>query len=416
MALDDRREGRTAMIIDDSTGILRHSALEQFYILNLFKYKTSAFISDPNQMSFQSTRRGNLLDHYTWDIMALADSLSAASVETLKYIESNSNLWKPMLIDNFSHDQSDRFIQPVDTFNPVSTFAHALGTNLQTTTKFTYPVITQNFEKNQDYNDAFLKSQNVLYDAFILPGCPLLITSTLYNSLILGPQFVKGISITVNDKSPVTIEVDTVGGRTLTSSPKKRTELKKEYRTAKSYDCGLEFIAHKTCDSFFRKILSISRDKIVKIISMSLNVQNEYDVKFTGINYINFTKNGPRYFTVKRRTITGQISFFANSSEYFFNTLNNPILTGLTMYFGGIFLFILPNVTWQYPTIKISNGGLYLHEYKFIAFASENALANSYKALKAGSTDISEFVLPEDNLNLDLKIIVDLQKSLTSEE
>jgi hypothetical protein len=79
------------------------------------------------------------------------------------------------------------------------------------------------------------------------------------------------------------------------------------------------------------------------------------------------------------------------------------------MYFGGCFYFILPNILWQKPKINLAADNLYLHEYEFIAFASDNAATNAFKSYAYGNFDISEFSLPKDNPYLNLELIQNLR-------
>ena len=64
------------MISDDSTRIFKSTGLEQFFILGLFDVDRVPFTEDGNQMTVQAKLRGNILDHYTWDVRELSKSYS----------------------------------------------------------------------------------------------------------------------------------------------------------------------------------------------------------------------------------------------------------------------------------------------------------------------------------------------------
>jgi len=74
-------------------------------------------------------------------------------------------------------------------------------------------------------------------------------------------------------------------------------------------------------------------------------------------------KFGPRYASLKQRSVSGSITYYGNKKRQ--NKANNS--TGLTLYFGGPFYFAMKNVEWSAPSIEIVPGGGYKHTYDFVA-------------------------------------------------
>ena len=392
------------MINDDSIRLFRSTGLEQFFILGLFDVDQTPFVEDGNQMTVQSKLRGNILDHYTWDVRELAKSYSAGdSRDSYEYLSPFLENWRPMFVNSFEHDQGSKVVKPVSTFNPVNTLASFTSSGFQTKNRINVNPIIKEFKLQDDYTDRFLDFHDTLYKAFILPGYPLLFTSTLENAYLYGPQFIDKISIQVSANLPVTIDLETTGGRTLFSDSKAAEELPSEnkYRMLKNFDCTFDFKAHETSEDFFSVVNNRSEDLLLKIVSMSLNVDNAYNIKATAVHSTENVLQGPRFFTISERSVTGTLTFIASSSVFLDKTKGEN--KGLTLYFGGPFLFILPNIVWQKPRIKLaSKDELYIHEYDFIAFAADGALANSYKAyVNDQKFDISEFKLPNDNRDLE---------------
>ncbi len=396
------------MINDDSSRIFRSTGLEQFFILGLFDVNPTPFIEDGNQMTVQSKLRGNILDHYTWDVRELSKSYSAGDArDNYEYLPANLSNWRPMFVNSFEHNQGFKTAKPISTFNPVNTLASYTSTEFRTTNRININPITKEFKLQNDYVDPFLDFHEILFKAFILPGYPLLFTSTLENAYLYGPQFIDKISIQVNANSPVTIDLETTGGRILFSDKKTAEVLPADskYRLLKNYDCTFDFKAHKTSKEFFDAVNSRSEDLMLKIVSMSLNVDNAYDIKATAVHSTENVLQGPRFFTITERNVTGTLTFIASSSVFLDKTKSTN--KGITLYFGGPFLFIIPNIVWEKPKIKLaSTNDLYIHEYEFIAFAADETLANAYKAYADDQKfDISEFILPNDNRDLQQELI-----------
>jgi hypothetical protein len=130
---------------------------------------------------------------------------------------------------------------------------------------------------------------------------------------------------------------------------------------------------------------------------MTLNIDQNLNLEFTypsvygssffnGNNYMQYAGDrvGPKFLSLKSRTVSGSITYFSYS-----NTA--PILntSGLTMYFGGPFLFPMYNVDWSNPVVTVRPNGGYQFEYKFIARFASNANITAF----AGSDNypVSEF-------------------------
>jgi hypothetical protein len=167
-----------------------------------------------------------------------------------------------------------------------------------------------------------------------------------------------------------------------------------KYRTANAEDC-IVLTGYYPTLALLNSALNITYDvPIYKVVGMTLNIDQNFNLEFTypsvygssffnGNNYMQYAGDrvGPKFLSLKSRTVSGSITYFSYS-----NTA--PILntSGLTMYFGGPFLFPMYNVDWSNPIVTIRPGGGFQFEYKFLArFASNTnvtafAGSNNYPA------------------------------------
>jgi len=395
------------MSINDSLGLFKSPKLEQVFIMSLFRLNPSPFTGDTNQMKVQAKLRGELLDQYTWDLRTLASSLSPQKNDGVYEISKDNYKWNPILVETFNYTQGTEQFSKITTFNPVSAFAKVKSENIKTAVQMTYLPIIKKLELADDYNDEFLSCINTLIECFILPGNPVLFTSTFMDKkseTIYGPQLTSKINISVSQSAPVTISFESTGSKTLSSKKKDAKKVSNSYRTLKYYDCSIDFKAHDSTKEFFKAIKNKDSVQAIKIVSMSLDVINLLDFKATGNYGTETIELGPRFALIKDRTVSGKITFIASSSNFI--DINKD--KGLTLYFGINLLFIMPNVIWQKPSIKISatSNELYIHEYSFLAFACDAARTNAYISISTGKLDISEFKLPSDNKELNLQKIM----------
>ncbi|MEY4332096.1 MAG: hypothetical protein RLZZ196_834 [Bacteroidota bacterium] len=411
MAFDDRWQSWLAMIKDDYTYIFKSSRLEQIFLIGLFDIDSSPFIENTNLMTYQAKIRGQLFDHYVWDNRTLAEAYSKGTkFDNVDFLDSLNENWRPIFVNSFTSSLGTDVVSSVDTFNPVSAFAHFTSSKFKSSVNFSAEGLTKNFDLPEDFeNTTFLDFQQIIYKCMILPGFPLLCASTIDNSYLYGPLFVENCSISVVNNGAVNISLDLGGSKCLRTDIKNQEQLGdyETFRTLKYYDCMIDFEAHNTAKSFFKKMKTKNTNSIIKIAQMSLSAKNINIYSVTGNHGTDSVELGPRFTTISSRVVEGSITFIASSSEFLDKTqLENK---GVTLYFGGPFLFILPNIVWQRPKITLTADGLYLHECKFLALATDNAMANAYKAYNNPEKfDISEFKLPEDNPTLDFKKLVEI--------
>ena len=399
------------MIKDDYTHIFKSAKLEQIFLIGLFDVDAAPFIENTNLMTYQSKIRGQLFDHYVWDNRTLSEAYSAGiKFDNVNFLDPQLENWRPIFVNSFTANLGEDVASGVDTFNPVSAFAHFTSSKFKTVISISTEALTKQFKNEDDFNDVYyLDYQNLIYKCMILPSYPLLCASTIDNSYLYGPLFVDNCEISVINNGSVDITLNLGGAKCLRTDVKEQQELtdSQTFRTLKYYDCMFDFEAHKTAKSFFKKIKMRNVNNIMKIAQMKLSVKNVNTFAVTGNHGTDSIELGPRYTTVASRVVEGTLMFVASSSEFLDKTqLENK---GITLYFGGPFLFILPNIVWQRPKVTLTADGLYLHECKFLALATDTAMANAYKAYDDPTKfEISEFKLPEDNPLLDYKKLVEI--------
>jgi hypothetical protein len=391
---------------DDSSRIFKSSALEQFFLISLFDADRSSFLDLNKQMVVQSNYRGGLIEKYIWDTRVLSESLTGKKINIYpNVVEKNNSYWSLFFTNSVRISNDNSYIEGLPTFNPIAAFAKLSSNKLFTSTQFNISPVTKGITSdevndNQNLNE-ILKTQSILYKAFILPGCPLLFASTLRDE-IYGPQFVSKISITGKSNSSVDLTLETTGAKTMYCNQKEVTSFlnQNSYRTLRNYDCQVEFQIFPSANDFFNYIKTKRYDTSTKLEEISLTVSNTLDTTVTAVSGNDSMQLGPRYFNVSKRTVEGSLTFISKSSEFI--DINYRENKGLTLYFGSQFLFSMPNVEFMKPTIKSTGtNDLFVHEYKFIAFACDNALSNAYLANSLGYLEIAEFLLPEDNYEMD---------------
>ena len=367
--------------------IIPSGSFQQLFILSIpDKFPLG---SARDQLFVQSRVRGPLLNHYVWNMHSLADytaSLSTYPVSNAKIVPSNDSFWKLLLVSTFVNDQGISGVVATDTFNPVTAFTHYDNSQFKSTVDIKFaPLIS--YSDSTDVSEASL----ILYKSMILPSYPVMFTSSMPSTEHYGPLFPVSLSIDVDDNNKqVGCSFKFSGGKSIFAYPKTQVNLKNTinpqsddlgfipYRTANIFDCHVDFKAHGSKESFLAsmKIKSeqTDRDSISRISAMSLTISSDYDFKSVAVNNERAIFQGPRYATLRSRTVTGFIKYTANTANF-----NIPVSSGLTLFFGDIFFFPMQNVDWQKPNIELIAGNNYVHTFRFIARAVDGAVTNSYR-------------------------------------
>lgn len=142
----------------------------------------------------------------------------------------------------------------------------------------------------------------------------------------------------------------------------------------------------------------------VRIRNISLNIAQNLDFTSTGTSALD-DMLGPKYVAVTNRQVSGSIQLFIPHA--IFNRERGLRYPGhsLALYFGGPFLFIMPNVDFQEPIITGSTGG-FIVDMNFNASAAPGAQTEvpyEYFQKEYDVGDFSEFLVPFDILEPDLE-------------
>ena len=367
--------------------IIPSASFQQLFILSLPDKFPLGNARD--QLFVQSRVRGPLLNHYVWNMHSLADytaSLSTYPVSNAKIIPVDDPKWNILLVESFTNDQGQTGIIPTDTFNPITAFTHYDNNQFKSIVDIKYkPFIS--YSSTTDVS----KSSLILYKSMILPSYPVMFTSSIPSTEHYGPLFATNIAIDVDDSTKqVGCSMKFVGGKSIFAYPKSQINLLNTvvpqsdtpgfipYRTANIFDCHLDFKVYESKETFLStlKIKSEQTDpeNISRISGISLIISSDYDFKSVAVNSERAIFQGPRYATLRSRTVTGFIRYTANTASF-----NIPVSSELTLYFGDIFYFPMQNVDWQKPTIEMVAGNNYVHTFRFIARAVDGAVTNSYR-------------------------------------
>ena len=323
-------------------------------------------------------------------------------------ITNFSGSYKPIFCESFNDNAGDAIYKQLSNFTGLSLHNHPVFTEQKYTANFSYsPLVSLNYNEQED-------AENILYVASKVPMVPLFLCSSIPSHKTYGPAFINRFSISVDgtsSASDVKIQVGLIGGKAFRSpagvalknstnvragfkkfhtdiikmkdlefkildeegvtkaSPKNEDFLNK-YRAMNLTDCAFDKISCTSVQDFLTKIsqkfLSQAEVPKTKLVSMSLDINNNIDLNFTypmiDLTQFAFDDVGARYAQLSSRSVSGSVKFFSFEDTLPWN--NNNIIT---MYFGGPYIYCIKNVDWQNPVVTISPGSGYFHEYKFVA-------------------------------------------------
>ena len=286
----------------------------------------------------------------------------------LKYNDDmGSEIYKP-LQTGFPINRMGQFVSSKNIYKASFSFSPLvpnlpIGEALDTTVytgvcPYKVEPITWNAEKQ-----VYSMVRNIAY--------PILVQTTVSDSSVtgLGPLFPSSINFKVEEGGSVTVDVSLEGVKYFEFDENIETIADDGYvyRSANFIDCYCDFIG----------TTALWEPKDTTMVSMDLSIAQGYNIRVTSDP--NMDTKGARFIELTNRTVTGTIKFVAKQP------ITDPtISTGLTMYFGGPFYFKMENIRWQRPMMSIDVGEGYLHTYKFIALANDNAVLESNPARDTG--------------------------------
>ena len=418
------------------------SKAHNIYILSLYDVNSQIF--NNSMMSLGSTvnnKAGKFINAYIFDLYKLANNVTSA-ITPNKFgakVVPITEPWKRLFCKSYNDNPGTNVYTPLKNFLPltvdnnVNFTAHVSNVNLSFS-----PLVNI---AASDINDIIAVSQpgiyeqindqaaaeRVIYMASRIPLFPLLFCSSIAAHATYGPVFMNRLSFSVNGGSQlgnVEIEASFTGGKAIVSPDVNALQKRKpniepiiynqmkdlndnniiekakignynfdyhRYRSASLIDV-IVFEGYKT--SYADLKLTLNQNLIsppaYKITSVRMNIDQNFNITHTNpyeyVGYNNIVwkgdRYGPKFISLNSRTISGSITYFSYNK-----TLELDTTSGLTLYFGGPFFYALKYVDWENPSVSISPGGGYTHQYDFKARLPEDV----FFATSDLSKTVSEF-------------------------
>jgi hypothetical protein len=326
--------------------------------------------------------------------------------------QSNMNLWNKIWTESFNDNSGSSIYSRLKTVFPVNIYNKPKTSGYEYKGDFSFSPIIPYLEANVDPVSPMTAnnmpysavsptwySEYLIWKASVFPLYPFLITSTIVEHEHFGPVFANKIGFSCSGTGTikdVEIAVNFEGGKSFQSAiipidnVPTTNDYKRGYRRANFSDCMVTANLASDTLTFFQDAQYLFDPQTVRMVEISLDITQTFDKTFTCTSKGDDSK-GTKYMALNDRTVTGSLKYY--SKEQYLYMDETPTLT---MYFGGPFLFSMPNVQWQKPSMIITPGGAgggYIHTFEFIARAAPYASADGFKS--SGVLPISEFyVLP----------------------
>lgn len=409
--------------------LFRPSSAQNVYILSLTD-KNKSIWTDASQLRLGSIHNGLAnMSLYLWDLYNFADRYANKGSGGYATV-SALDIWNPLWVDAFNDNAGSSIYQPYSTIFPVSSF------NRINAQDYTYkgtislsPLLTRSLANDGTDETETFDAEVTLYNAFIFPAYPILITSSVEANEHFGPCFISEMSFEsegMSQLSPVKITASFIGGKTIkcpiipsvipdtvdgNNGDDQVLPDYRHYRTAALLDCfactgsftNKEDITSHMADLF----ASESIDPQTRLISMKLSMKQNVEMQVVMATGTRTVEHGPRYANITKREIEGEVMFYSSNSHL--NPLGGLMATedeksivintngdtsSLSMYFGGPFLFSMPNIEFNKPTSVMQAGKGFLHTYSFRARSAPNANLLPFGAgFDAGTDTASEFII-----------------------
>jgi len=315
-----------------------------------------------------------------------------------------SKLQKAASVANFDYGfVSNLKVEPINIHKELDTFdyanftstidSYAIKTNLNIAMNILLPF-------DNLFNDpsgiilsptSASKFQEKIYRLSLFPFVPAFFLTDLTLNNLGQPVFLEKFDISVNDNSPVTINMTYVGA---TKTYADNTFLQKHqnnttYRVSKIYDCFLalnlpdQSNTKLSTDLYANSVYYLISGQNIFIEGMSLSISNGIELQFTASDGINKkVKNGAQFISMKKRKVSGKITFLATQdmSSLFYNNNKNGKNINLTMFFGGTFYYPMSNVLLQQFDVELQGDtATYKHTVSFIALTKPSDIKEYYK-------------------------------------
>jgi hypothetical protein len=422
---------------------------------SLFVYSLTdankAIWSDTMQLRMATggrNRRRPFRDVYIWDLYRLAELVGEDRGDGSGYwtLDGEDSNWKRLWVDGLSDNAGSGVYESLPTPFAVSPFTrplakgHVYRANFRFSPLIAPPLITTDDEGNVVVENQPAETEPaelVIYKAIIYPGYPLMFGSSLASHAHFGPNFINTAKISVtgrNKLGPVEVSVDADGGKALVSplsaiatpalyeitpqtlpdptatpaaseseteeTPSEKEESTLDYRPYRSsclIDCLVATKLYNSAAEMVTEMTALASQAAQnpedRLVGMELSLKQEMHYEFPVPSGGRTDENGPRFASVTGRTVTGSLTYWSRTRSF-----ELPNTGALTLYFGSIWFFPMPNIEWQKPRLEVVPGQGYLHTFEFIARAAPLAIQKGF-ITDAADYPISEFWLSSNNLD-----------------
>jgi hypothetical protein len=388
-------------------------------------------------------RRRPFRDVYIWDLYRLAELIGRDRGDGSGYwtLDGDDTNWHKLWVNGMTDNAGSNVYESLPTPFAVSPFTRPLAKGHVYRINFRFsPLIAPPLIATDEAGNIVVKNQSaetepgelILYKAIIYPGYPLMFGSSLSSHTHFGPTFVKSVKISVmgnNKLGPVEISVEADGGKSLVSPLCSRSapmveeitpqalpdpatasteegEIPSEseesildfrpYRSACLIDCLVSTRLYSTAADMVKDITSLAsqaaQNSEDRLVGAELSLEQEMHYEFPVPSGERTDEHGPRFASVSSRKVTGSLTYWSRTKSF-----ELPNTSALTLYFGSIWFFPMPNIEWQKPRLEVVPGQGYLHTFDFIARAAPLAVQKGFVAA-AADYPISEFGLSSNNL------------------
>jgi hypothetical protein len=352
--------------------------------------------SDFFQQNFSQIPFLNLMGSRTQVSAASFDFTASPTLKNIKTFASDPKNYIFGACENFKIEKIP-YYKPVSTFTYSDFIAQPTSNTLKTAGSISVPVVLP-FNKNV----AFSKFLECLWRISIYTFSPFFFYTSVKPINLGGPLFAKNFNISVNENSPVKINMSFEGGTyTIVSAQKtfppqnintifpfpanyQPGDENFTYRTAKNYDCFFLIPNNKSLfstddiyNSYSNQEGFFSNQNSINIMSMSLSVDQKLEIVHTAVDGISKNiYNGPKHIGLKKRSVTGSVTFSSTTDLTLMYSGNK--IQQFVMYFGGPFYYPMNNVNVQQFEMTL-NGNEFIHTIEFIALLQESIFADFYK-------------------------------------
>lgn len=297
-------------------------------------------------------------------IVPIVDLLDPIKMKDISNFGNDPNNYIFGLVESLS-------IKPIEAFKEINTntysdfIAQVKSDNFLTQGSIKLPLLIPN---SDNYNFYYL-----IWQLGVFYFLPFFIYTSVTPINLGAPLFVENFTIHVEESSPVSIEIDFIGGITLIPPDYiQGPNWSNSYRLAKVYDCLAVCGVNDTSGTLQTDIVianSLASFNF-NLKSMSLKIKNKIKREHTA-NTVStkLVSDGVRYLSLEKRKVSGSFEFLASQDLLLIYSNPGDIVQQLTLYFSGPFYFQMQNVYIDYFGSEVSgDGDGYFHKLEFNAY------------------------------------------------